>query len=248
MHGPRWYARLGAATGTVRRWIAARELRTLVLVAALAGGVFAFLEIAEAVGEDETRALDEAILLAMRNPSDPADPVGPPWAEEMARDLTALGGVTLIGCVVAAVAATLWLVGQRRSATLLVFAVVSGALLSLALKRGFDRPRPSLVPHETTVYTASFPSGHSMLSAVAYLTLGALVARVLPRRRLKAFVLGWALLFTALAGASRVYLGVHWPTDVLAGWSVGASWAVACWLVVDLLDRRGRPRGAAPGL
>jgi undecaprenyl-diphosphatase len=240
--GARWNERVGTAAGTIRRWIAARELRTLLLVAALAGGVFAFLEIAEAVREDETRALDEAILLAMRRPGDPADPLGPAWVEEFGRDLTALGGVPIVGLVTTAVAATLWLLRQRRSATLLVLAVLSGALLSFALKRGFDRPRPALVPHETTVYTASFPSGHSMLSAVAYLTLGALVARVLPRRRLKAFVLGWALLFTALAGVSRVYLGVHWPTDVLAGWMVGASWAVACWLAADLLDRRGRKK------
>lgn len=248
MHRARWHHRLGAAAATLRRWIAARELRTLALVAALAGGVFAFVEIAEAVREDETRGMDESILLAMRTPGDPADPVGPDWVEEMGRDLTALGGVTIIGLVVTAVAATLWLVGQRRSATLLVVAVVTGALLSFALKRGFDRPRPALVPHETIVYTASFPSGHSMLSAVAYLTLGALVARVLPRRRLKAFVLGWALLFTALAGISRVYLGVHWPTDVVAGWAVGASWAVACWLAADHLDRRaGRGRHAARG-
>ena len=236
-HGAGWHERLGVAAATVRRWIASRELVTLLLVAALAGGVFAFIEIADAVREEETRALDEAILLAMRRPGDPSDPIGPPWIEEVGRDLTALGGVTIIGLVTAAVAATLWLVGQRRSAVLLVFAVVSGALLSFALKRGFDRPRPALVPHETTVYTASFPSGHSMLSAVAYLTLGALVARVLPRKRLKAFVLGWALLFTGLAGVSRVYLGVHWPTDVLAGWAIGASWAVACWLAADLLDR-----------
>lgn len=242
-NGARWQEQLSTTAGTIRRWIASRELRTLLLVAALAGGVFAFLEIAEAVREDETRALDEAILLSMRRPGDPADPVGPEWVEELGRDLTALGGVPIIGLVTAAVAATLWLLRQRRSATLLVLAVLSGALLSFALKRGFDRPRPALVPHETFVYTASFPSGHSMLSAVAYLTLGALVARVLPRRRLKAFVLGWALLFTALAGVSRVYLGVHWPTDVLAGWTVGASWAVACWLAADLLDRRGRRRG-----
>jgi undecaprenyl-diphosphatase len=204
--------------------------------------VFAFLEIANAVREEEVRALDEAILLAMRRPGDPSDPIGPRWVEEVARDLTSLGGVAIIGLVTAAVAGTLSLVGQRRSAGLLVFAVVSGAVLSLALKRGYDRPRPALVPHATSVYTASFPSGHSMLSAVAYLTLAAVVARVLPRKRLKAFVLGWALLFTGLAGASRVYLGVHWPTDVLAGWAIGASWAVACWLAADLLDRRSTRR------
>jgi undecaprenyl-diphosphatase len=101
------------------------------------------------------------------------------------------------------------------------------------------------VPHESFVYTASFPSGHSMMSAVVYLTLGALLARVLPRRRMKLLVLACALGATALTGVSRVYVGVHWPTDVLAGWAIGASWAVGCWLVADLLDRR-RPRGVAP--
>ncbi len=245
--GARWHERLGAAAANVHRWLRARELVTLLLVAALAGGVLTFVEIAEAVREDETRAIDEKILLAMREPGDPADPLGPRWVEETGRDLTALGGVPIISLVTTAVAATLWLAGRRRSAALLAVAVAGGAILSFALKRGFDRPRPELVPHGTWVYTSSFPSGHSMLSAIAYLTLGALVARVLPRRRQKAFVLGWALLFTGLAGVSRVYLGVHWPSDVLAGWTVGASWAVACWLAADFLDRRARRRRDAGG-
>jgi undecaprenyl-diphosphatase len=113
-------------------------------------------------------------------------------------------------------------------------------LLSTLLKLGFERPRPDLVPHAVVVYTASFPSGHAMLSAVTWLTLGALLMRVEPRRRVKAYVLALAVLTTLLVGASRIYLGVHWPTDVLAGWCIGAAWALMCWLAALWLQRRGR--------
>ena len=120
-----------------------------------------------------------------------------------------------------------------------VFAsVVSGTLVSLVLKSLFERPRPELVPRAADILTASFPSGHSMLSAVVYLTLGALLARSQPRKRLKAYFLLLGLLLTLMIGVSRVYLGVHWPTDVLAGWTAGASWAILCWLVARRLQRR----------
>jgi undecaprenyl-diphosphatase len=112
-------------------------------------------------------------------------------------------------------------------------------MLSMAVKMGFDRPRPELVPHGSYVYTASFPSGHSMMSAVVYLTLAAMLARVQPQWRLRIYILGVAVLVTLLVGFSRVYLGVHWPSDVLAGWAVGAAWALTCWLATLLLQRRG---------
>jgi undecaprenyl-diphosphatase len=119
-------------------------------------------------------------------------------------------------------------------------------LLSTLLKMGFDRPRPDLVPHGALVYTASFPSGHATLSAVVYLTLGALLARVQPRLVLKLYLLGLAILLTVMVGVSRVYLGVHWPTDVLAGWAVGAAWALLCWATALWLQRRGRVEGPGP--
>ena len=107
---------------------------------------------------------------------------------------------------------------QDPCRAVLLVAVGGGVLLSTLLKIGFDRPRPDLVPHGAVVY-ASFPSGHAMLSAVVYLTLGALLARVQPRRLLKLYLLGLAILLTVAVGISRVYLGVHWPTDVVAGWA-----------------------------
>jgi undecaprenyl-diphosphatase len=133
-----------------------------------------------------------------------------------------------------------------RGAALLVFmSVAGGMLLSTILKLGFNRERPALVPHVVEVYTTSFPSSHAMLSATTYLTLGALLMRVQRRWQEKAYVLGLAVLITLLVGASRVYLGVHWPTDVLGGWCVGAGWALLCWLVAVELQRRGESETAA---
>jgi len=112
-------------------------------------------------------------------------------------------------------------------------------LLSGILKLGVDRPRPDLVPHLVEEYTASFPSGHAMLSAVVYLMLGGLLSRVEGPRCIKIYVLSVSLILTFLVGLSRIYLGVHWPTDVLAGWCAGATWAVLCWRVALALQRRG---------
>lgn len=236
---------------TIRRLLRARELVTVALLAVLAGGVWTFAAVAAAVGMGEVRELDRAILLAMRNPADLSDPIGPPWFEEMGRDLTALGGATILGLVTIAAALFLWMARRRRSVALLAIAFGGGQLLSFLLKRWFARPRPELVPHGAVVYTASFPSGHSMMSAVVYLTLGALLARVLPQARMKLLVMSCAIAATILTGVSRVYLGVHWPTDVVAGWAVGAAWAVALWLAGDVLDRHRRagvaPEGSGPG-
>lgn len=240
-----WAARGDGARGVLRRWLAARELATLALLALLAGGLWTFVEIADAVLEDEARALDERVLLALRDPGDRGDPLGPRWFEEMGRDVTALGGTTLLAGATLTAAGFLALAGRRRALALLVVTVGGGQLLSVALKQGFGRPRPELVPHETYVYTSSFPSGHAMLSAVTYLTIAALVARLVPGRRMKAFVIACAMTVTLLTGVSRVYLGVHWPTDVIAGWAIGASWATGCWLVADWLERRRRGSPAA---
>jgi undecaprenyl-diphosphatase len=176
----------------------------------------------------------------MRDADDRTDPLGPVWAEETARDVTALGSLAILAFITLTAAAFLWLQDKRGLALYVLVAVGGGALASSLLKLGFDRPRPDLVPHGNVVYTSSLPSGHAMISAIAYLTLGALLARAQAGLRLKAFLLGLALFLTVCVGVSRVYLGVHWPTDVLAGWAAGAAWALVCWVVAEWLHRRGR--------
>ena len=221
------------------RLAGAVEPQVLVVVLLVAGCVWAFVGLADEVAEGETHGFDTAVLMALRNPADPADPLGPGWLEELGRDVTAFGGVGILGFLTLAVAGFLWLQGNRRSMWLMLAAVGSGQVLSSLAKHGFDRPRPDLVPHGMQVYTASFTSGHSMMAAITYLTLATLVARVLPSRALKAYVLVLAVLVTLAVGVSRVYLGVHWPTDVLAGWTAGAAWALAWWLVARWLGWRG---------
>lgn len=230
------------ATGLVER-LRHRPIAAL-LAAALAGAAFlAFAEVADEVVEEETRAFDRAVLLAMRTPGDPADPIGPPWLEEVGRDLTALGGNALGTLFTVAAGGYLWLAGRRSRSLLLVGSIASGEILSTALKGAFGRARPDLVTHYSVVYTSSFPSGHAMFAAIAYLTAGALIARAEPRRRVKAFVMAFAILLTFLTGTSRVYLGVHWPSDVIAGWLAGAGWAAACWAVAGVLQHRATRRG-----
>jgi undecaprenyl-diphosphatase len=215
------------------------EKEILFTIVLAAGGLLLFVELAGDVLEGDTRGFDEMILLAFRNPADPSDPLGPGWVEEMMRDITALGSTVVLAFVSLGVAGFLHMTGKRGAALLVLASVLGGSLLSSGLKISFERARPDLVPHGATVYTKSFPSGHSFLSAVVYLTLGALLARVQPRRRLKIYLLGLAALLTVAIGLSRVYLGVHWPTDVLAGWTVGATWALLCWLVALWLQSRG---------
>ena len=216
------------------------ELITLVLLALITAGIWIFAELADEVIEGDTKSFDETVLLAMRTPGDSADPVGPRWLHELGRDFTALGGVGFLTLLTLAVIGFLVLQRRYGAAVLVAVSIGGGFLVSSLLKYGFERPRPDLISHESYVYTTSFPSGHSMLSAVTYLTLGALLARIQPQLRLKAYIMLLAILLTLLVGISRVYLGVHWPTDVLAGWAVGSSWALLCWLIARWMQQSGR--------
>ena len=204
----------------------------------VAFGAWLFFELAENVLQGETARLDRALMLALRQPDDASMPRGPAWLGQVARDITALGGAPVLCLIVAVVTVYLLLASKPHTALYVLLATVTGSLTSLVLKAFVARPRPDLFTHRDRVITMSFPSGHAMLSAVVYLTLGALLTRVVPTRRLKAYVMAVTLLLTGLVGLSRIYLGVHWPTDVLAGWAAGGAWALGCWGLLGVL----RPR------
>ena len=231
----------------ILHWIGGHERATLIGLALVSGGLWGFVALADEVMEGETATFDVWLLLRLRTPDDLTDPIGPGWFEEMGRDVTALGGVGVLVFVTLAVVGYLLLRRSKGLALYTTLAVGGGLVLSTLLKEFFDRSRPALVPHETVVYTSSFPSGHSMMSAVVYLTLGAMLARIQGHVRLKAYILLVAAFITVSVGSSRVYLGVHWPTDVLAGWAGGAAWAVACGLVLRRLQRRGDVEGDEGG-
>ncbi len=232
--------RLWAPVVRLFQWLGQRELPVLIAMLLLFGTIFGFVELADEVLEGSTQSIDETILLSLRAAEDPSMPIGPLWLGEVMRDLTALGGATLLFLLTFTIVIYLMLQRRLGSMTFLIAAIVGGALVSLILKETFGRPRPDLVTHLSYVTTSSFPSGHSMLSAVTYLTLGALLARIHTSRRIKAFFLIIAIFLTVLVGISRVYLGVHWPTDVLGGWTVGTAWAILCWFVARWLQESGR--------
>jgi len=219
--------------------VSAMERATLAVLGLGATALYVFVAVADEVLHSQPGTLDREILLALRDPVNRSDPIGPLWVEESMRDFTALGGTAVLTLLTLAVLAFLLMTRKRHAALLVAISVAGGTALSQVLKYVFDRPRPDLVPHGMDVYTASFPSGHAMLSAVVYLTLGALLARTQSRVRVKVFLLGLAGALTVIVGISRIYLGVHWPTDVLGGWALGAAWASGCWLLMLWLQRKG---------
>jgi len=217
--------------------LGAHELSILLAFLGLAAGVWVFAAIADEVSEGDAQKIDARILLSFRHPGD-LSPIGTPGIQDAVRDVTALGGVTVLTLLTAIAAGFLFLEGRKHMAAFVVASVLGGFLISILLKDFFQRPRPDLVPHGAYVSNTSFPSGHSMLSAITYLTLGALLARSERRKSLKAYWMLLAGFITFAVGVSRVYLGVHWPTDVLAGWTAGATWALVCWLLARRLQTR----------
>ena len=208
------------------------------LVAAVA--VLAFIKLAGEVREGDTDALDTRLLLLLRRPEPPHAPVLPGWVTEVMRDLSALGGGGVVVCVVAAVLGYLAL--QRRWAALVttLAASVGGGLLSGALKLVYSRPRPDAILQLSQTASPSFPSGHTIESTVVYLTLGAMIAHLTPTVGGRIYVLAVSMAAAGLVGISRVYLGMHFPTDVLAGWAVGLAWALLCWVVARRVAGRAR--------
>jgi undecaprenyl-diphosphatase len=208
------------------------ESRALALTVAAAAALWGFLSVAGEMAEGETQGFDRRLLLMFRQPGHPADPIGSRSFEEAMRDVTALGGFTFL-TLVTVVAALVFVFHKKvRHAFVLVGTVLAAQAGSEVLKHVYGRPRPDLVPHGSYVYSASFPSGHSMLAATTFLTLAVLISSLEPRRSTKALAFAVAVLMTVAIGISRVYLGVHWPSDVLGGWCAGAGLSALAWLVL----------------
>jgi undecaprenyl-diphosphatase len=217
-----------------------RNLDRKVLIAFLAATLLlaGVGNLASEVVEGDTLAFDRWLIAGLRDPANPGSPLGPLWLKKAMVDLTALGGGPFLTLLTVAAAGFLVAARKWGMAAFVVLAIAAGGLAANLLKWVFVRARPDLVPHLVNVDSASFPSAHAMNSAVTFLTLGVLLGRSLKDGRLKAYLLGLAVFLTLIVGFSRVYLGVHWPTDVVAGWAVGAAWAILCSLVATRLQRR----------
>lgn len=227
----------------VRRYVDALDVEALTLLGAAMVIVMAalvFLVVAGQVADGDTQKFDEAIVQWFRRADDPAVARGPAWLREAGIDITALGSFSVILLLVLAVSGFLWIHREKRLMALLLVSTGTGFLLNSLMKAAFDRPRPSVVPHLREVVTPSFPSGHATLSAIVYLTIGVLLFQVVKGRQARLYCLAVAMAATLLVGLSRVYLGVHYPSDVLAGWATGIAWATACWLAAQYVERRQR--------
>ncbi|MAZ18152.1 phosphatase PAP2 family protein [Oricola sp.] len=208
-----------------------------VLWALSIGGFALFALLAVAIQNGWTDAIDRSVLLSLRNPANLSDAWGPPWFEETAAELTALGGYPILVTVAIAALGVLGLLRERAATIFLAVALAGGTALSSGLKLVFERPRPELVDHLDKTFTSSFPSGHATVGTLAWLTLAAVAIRFVPRHSVRVFIVSAAIVLAIVIGASRVYLGVHWPSDVLAGWSLGIGWASLCWLAAHYLSR-----------
>ncbi|MFT3788053.1 MAG: phosphatase PAP2 family protein [Tepidisphaeraceae bacterium] len=220
-------------------WLARHGWAPITAALLFVAGVWLFYGIADEVREGDTQRFDERVVRALRRPDNLSQPIGPKWLVEVGRDVTALGGMAVLTLVTMGVCGYLAVARRWRTMVFVILATTGGLLLSLWLKGLFDRERPSVVPHLDEVFTSSFPSGHAMLSSIVYLTHGTLLMRVVKPWRLRLYILSIALLLPLLIGLSRVYLGVHYPTDVLAGWTAGLAWGLGCWSVTQFLQHRG---------
>lgn len=218
-------------------WLRSQDLRLLAGLAAIGALVLAFIKIGRAVSGARTGAFDEAVLLALR--AAPDDPLGPDSLTAAVMHISSLGSGAVTGLIVLLATLFFVLAGHWRYA-LLVLGCSLGTLAGMVLLKDFyERARPTIVSHIDPPGGHSFPSGHSMISAALYMTLAVLIARALERRRLRVYVVAVGAVLTLLIGVTRLYLGVHYPTDVLAGWTAGLMWALICGLIVFRLGKRG---------
>lgn len=224
--------------------MARAEIAALAALFVAALGVMTFVEVADDMTEADGQAMDQAVLAAMRPyADDPGRAWGPWWLEEAAADLTSLGGISVLGLFAVFVVGFLLFQRKWLSGALLVAGLAGGVALSEGLKAFFLRERPPVAYQAVETINASFPSGHALLSTVFYLSVGVMLTRAFKQRRVKTYVLGAAVTVALLVGLTRIYLGAHWASDVFAGWSVGAAWAMVLWLVAYVVERVQARRG-----
>lgn len=215
-------------------WFRAADLRLQAELLGVGLLVMFFVWLGDEMGEGDTHAIDNAILLALRDAPD--DPIGSYAVEAGVMHISALGS-GVVAALITTIAAAYLLLAKRIRYALTLIAVAAGTgLVMTFLKPLYDRERPTVVTHIDPPGGLSFPSGHSMLSAALYLTLAMMIARSLEHRRLRMFAVATGAFIAFLIGLSRIYLGVHYPSDVIAGWTVGAAWA----LLVGITTRRFR--------
>jgi len=219
------------------------EIAPLFLLFAAAALIFIAGKIASELMEGDLGGFDRAILMSMRVAGEPSKALGPLWLQVAARDVTSLGSPAVLTLITIASLGFLAMQRNWNSAIFLLVSVAGGTVISDTIKMLMKRPRPDFVADVAQMQTFSFPSGHAFLSAVTFLTLGVLLARSQQSSGLKIYVMTAAILLALLVGLSRLYLGVHWPTDVLAGWCLGAAWAIVCWSVAALIEGRSDEAG-----
>ena len=215
-----------------------KEITPLILLLLAASLIVLFAKITEELIEGDLHSFDRSVLLSLRHTGNPAEPLGPLWLQVAARDVTSLGSPAVLTLITAAVLGYLALRRQWRAALLVLVSICGGSAISFALKNFFQRERPGFAAAVAQTQTYSFPSGHAFLSAVTFLTLGALLVRLQRDADVKVYILAVAIMIAVLVGVSRVYIGVHWPTDVLAGWCAGAAWAILCWAAAEWIEAR----------
>ena len=172
-------------------------------------------------------AAEQWLLLGFRESADRTRLIGPDWLPGAVRDITALGSTSVLLLVALFALALLLADGRRRAAVLFAVTAIGGLALETAAKALVARPRPALVPHLVAVDTASFPSGHAMMSTVIFLALVLILRDLGARRALHRSALAGVSLLLVLIGLSRIALGVHWPSDVAAGWLLGIAWVLS---------------------
>jgi undecaprenyl-diphosphatase len=214
------------------------EIKILLIVLTVLGGILVFIGIANEVVEGDTQHFDNYILKLLREPDDVSQPAFPGWVTDAMEDITSLGSATIIVLFTLIVSGYLLLRKKYYLLWLVLAATIGGALIVWGLKEFIGRTRPTIVTHLLEENSLSFPSGHSMMSAIVYLTQATLISRAQENRNAKIYIISTALILTFLIGISRIYIGVHYPTDVIAGWVAGISWALLCWYVASVIERK----------